>query len=137
MRRRFKTRRISALKAQQDAQKLQEELRVKMNGAQEEIRQLLDEARKTSTRMQEETLAKAKAEIQAERTRLTHDLEMARDQALRQIWDQAAQLAVQASEKTLRRKLSQDDHRRLIDEAITDLRRATSDHQQALAGKIG
>ena len=62
---------------------------------------------------------------------------MARDQALRQIWDQAANLAVQTSEKTLRRKLSPDDHRRLIDEAIIDLRRATEDRQKTLAGSNG
>ena len=57
----------NAIKAQQDAQKLQDQLQVKMNGAHEEIRQMLDNARKSSAKMQEEMLSKAKAEIQAER----------------------------------------------------------------------
>ena len=69
-------------------------------------------------------IAKARAEIQAERERLRREIEMARDQALQELWKQAADLATMISAKAIRRQLSAEDHRRLVDEALTELQGA-------------
>ena len=71
-----------------------------------------------------EHLVKATKEIQADRERLRRELEVGRDQALQEIWNQAAQLATLISAKAIGRSLTQDDHSRLMDEALTEMRGA-------------
>jgi F-type H+-transporting ATPase subunit b len=85
---------------------------------------MMDEARRDAQHMAEEMRAKAQADIQADRERLRREIEMARDQALQQIWTQTAQLATAISSKAIRRNISEEDHRRLVDEALTELRQA-------------
>ena len=64
---------------------------------------------------------------EAERERLHRDINTARDQALKQLWEQSAQLATLISAKAIRRQLSPEDHRRLVDEALADLQGARRD----------
>jgi F-type H+-transporting ATPase subunit b len=68
--------------------------------------------------------AKAAADIQAERQRLRHEVEMAKDQAIKEIWEQAANLATMISAKAIGRSLTDDDHRRLLDEAMGEMRQS-------------
>ena len=53
---------------------------------------------------------------------MRREIEMARDQALQQIYQQAVQLASLISTKAVKRELAPADHQRLLDEALTDLR---------------
>jgi F-type H+-transporting ATPase subunit b len=92
----------------------------------DEIRKALDEAREDGRRLVEEMQAKAKSDIQADRDRLRREIETARDQALHEIWNQAANLATQISAKVIRREVNGDDHRRLIDEAMNELNAANT-----------
>jgi F-type H+-transporting ATPase subunit b len=69
-------------------------------------------------------LAQAKADIQAERDRTRREIAGEKDRALKEIWDQTAQLATLVSAKAIRRELTPDDHRRLVDEALADLQKA-------------
>jgi F0F1-type ATP synthase membrane subunit b/b' len=78
-------------------------------------------------------MEQARQEIQAERERLHREMELARDQALRQIWGQGAQLAALISAKVIRRQLTPDDHRQLVDEALAELRGAGAAHQRMVA----
>jgi F-type H+-transporting ATPase subunit b len=82
----------------------------------------MDDARKKAEEMSNEMRAKAAAEIQAERQRLRHEVEMARDQAIKEIWEQAANLATMISAKAIGRSLTEEDHRRLIDEGMQEIR---------------
>jgi F-type H+-transporting ATPase subunit b len=66
--------------------------------------------------------ARAAAEISAERERLRHEVEIAKDQAIKEMWTQAAQLATLISAKAIGRSLTEDDHRRLLDEAMNEMR---------------
>jgi F-type H+-transporting ATPase subunit b len=82
---------------------------------------MMDGARRDAQQLNDEMVAKAKSEITAERDRLRREIESARDQALSEIWKQTAQLATRVSAKAIRRGLSEEDHRRLVDEALTEL----------------
>jgi F-type H+-transporting ATPase subunit b len=113
-----------AAKARDEAHRLREEFQRDVAAAQQRARDIVEEARRNAARAAEEDRAKAKAEIQAERERLHREIDLARDQALQQIWSQTAQLAALVSAKTIRRKLSPDDHRALVDEAIAELKQA-------------
>jgi F0F1-type ATP synthase membrane subunit b/b' len=69
-------------------------------------------------------MAKATADIQAERDRLRREMDVARDQAIKELWEQTATLATQVSSKAVRRQMNVDDHRRLVEDALVDLRQA-------------
>jgi F-type H+-transporting ATPase subunit b len=118
-----------AQRAREEAHKLREDLAQERAKIAEDRRIALDEARRDGQQLRETMLSQAKSEIQSERDRLHREISTATDQALKKIWDQTAQLATLVSAKAIRRQLSPDDHRRLVDEALADLRNAgTAQH---------
>jgi F-type H+-transporting ATPase subunit b len=123
-----------ARKAREEAAQLREERQAALAKIGEQVREAMDEARRDAQRLKEEMQNQAKAEIQAERERLRREIAMARDQALKQLWDQAAQLATLVSAKAIQRHISEEDHRRLVDEALAELHQAGQQRQQELAG---
>ncbi len=113
-----------AQKARDDAQRLRDQLQREVDKAHEKVRDILDEGRRHAQQATDEMIAKARTEIQAERDRLRREIEMARDQALQELWKQTADLATMVSAKAIRRQLSAEDHRRLVDEALAELQDA-------------
>jgi F-type H+-transporting ATPase subunit b len=92
--------------------------------AHQQIPLLMEEARRKAEEMANDMRAKAAADIQTERERLRREVEIAKDQAIKQLWEQAAQLATLISAKAIGRALSEDDHRRLLDESLQEMRQA-------------
>jgi F-type H+-transporting ATPase subunit b len=113
-----------AQRAQEEARSMRAQLQQQLDRAQETVRDILDEARRKAQQSTDEMVAKARAEIQGERDRLRREIEIARDQALHELWAQTAHLATLVSSKAIRRALSEDDHRRLVDEALAEMRQA-------------
>jgi F-type H+-transporting ATPase subunit b len=116
-----------AQKARDEAQRLRAQLQKEMDNAAETVRGILEEARRDAQHTTEDMINKARQEINTERDRLQREMGIAKDQALQELWNQAANLATLISAKTIRRNLTPDDHRRLIDEALADLK-AVSGH---------
>jgi F-type H+-transporting ATPase subunit b len=112
-----------AKKTRTEMEQLRDRFHKEMAEAQQQIPRLMEDARKKAEEMSNEIRAKAVADIQTERERLRHELEIGKDQALKEIWEQAAQLATLISAKAIGRSLSEDDHRRLLDEAMAEMRR--------------
>ena len=110
-----------AQKERQEAQALNERWKAEMAQAQEQVRQMLDEARRNGQHAAEELLNKAKIDGQAERERGWREIVLATDQALQQIAAQTANLAALVSSKAIRRQLTPEDHRQLVDEALAEL----------------
>jgi F-type H+-transporting ATPase subunit b len=113
-----------AQRARDEAHQIREQLSTERAKIAEEARAAIEAARKDAQQLRETMLGQAKADIQGERDRLHREIDSARDQALKQLWDQTAQLATLISAKAIRRQLTPDDHRRLVDEALADLRSA-------------
>jgi F-type H+-transporting ATPase subunit b len=110
--------------ARDEAEKLRVLLKKDMDQAADRVRQIMDDARRDAQHTTDEMIAKARGEIQAERERLRREIEMAKDQALHELWAQTAQLAALVSSKAIRRSLTAEDHRRLVDEALAELQNA-------------
>lgn len=119
----------AAENARNEAEKSRLELKAEMAKANENIRSMMDEARKDATSAKEDMLTAAKKEIGEERDRLRRDIDTARDQALLDIWNQSTQLASMLSSKTLKREIRPDDHKKVFDEAMKEMK--------ATAGKTG
>jgi F-type H+-transporting ATPase subunit b len=111
-----------AKRTRDEMEALRVHFKAELDAAYGKIPQLMDEARRDAQRLAEEMRAKAAADIQAERTRLRHELDLAHDQALQDLSTHAAQLATLISAKAIGRSLTEEDHRRLIDEALMEMR---------------
>ncbi len=91
-----------------------------------EVRELLDEARRDAEHTKQSILAEAKAGAEAERARALHDIESATDAALKTLAERSAELAIDLAGKILQTKLSPEDHQRLIQEAMAKFPETTA-----------
>ena len=119
-----------AKKAREEAQSLRAEWQKQLDSANDKVRGILDEARRDAQHATEEMVSKARTEIQSERDRLRREIDTARDQAIQELWKQTANLATMISSKAIRRQLTPDDHRRLVDEALVEIGRTPNGSRQ-------
>ncbi len=111
-----------AERALAETAKLRAELEAqKLKGA-EEVKAMIDHARRDAELLREKLKADATAEIASDRARMLHEVDSARDQALSEIWGKTVQLATLISAKTVKKQLSEDDHRKLADESLVELK---------------
>ena len=103
-----------------EADQLLNEYRERLREAREQADDILARARKASDRVADEakTDANKKREELMEQTR--RDIEQETRRAIDQIRREVADLTVLATEKVTRKSLDDDDHRRLIDEALSE-----------------
>jgi F-type H+-transporting ATPase subunit b len=109
----------AAEKANEDAKLMLAQYEKKLASSADEVRAIIDEARRDAEHTQQEILAKARADAQMERDRAVRDIETAKDQALRELGERTANLAVDLAGKIVGARLSSNDHQRLIDEALS------------------
>jgi|GEM_PF-735142 F-type H+-transporting ATPase subunit b len=91
-----------------------------------EVREKIEEARRDGQRLVEEMTAKAKGDIQAERDRLHREIHTAKDAAIEELWEKSVSLASKLSTAAIRRTLTADDHHRLLNETLAELKSAGS-----------
>jgi F-type H+-transporting ATPase subunit b len=110
----------SAERTRVEADRLLAEYRERLREAREQADDILARARKASDRVQEEAKVEAvhKREELMEQTR--RDIEQETRRAIEQIRREVADLTVLATEKVTRKSLDDEDHRRLIEEALSE-----------------
>jgi F-type H+-transporting ATPase subunit b len=104
--------------ARSRAEKMLAEHQQKLDKVQEEIRDLMAEARRDAEHTKTEILAAAQREAEATRQRAVQEIERARDQALDDLFDHMARCVEEATERVVGRSLTGPDHERLITEAL-------------------
>jgi F-type H+-transporting ATPase subunit b len=119
-----------AQKARDEAAAIRQQLQEQLNQAAAKISAMMDEARRDGEHTKDQLVAQARAEIATEKDRLRREIEMARDQALQDIWNKSVELASALSTTTIRRRLSPEDHRALVGEALASLGEAGADWQR-------
>ena len=65
-------------------------------------------------------VSKAKEEIVAERDRLHRELQLATDQAMKDLLTKASDLALLVSTKAIKKSLTIEDHRVLVDDCLAE-----------------
>lgn len=86
--------------------------------AAEEVRQLLEEARRDAEHTKEELHAQGKAEAKAELDRAMREVRNAKDAALKEIGETSANFAVEMAAKIVQKQLTPEDHARLVRDAV-------------------
>jgi F-type H+-transporting ATPase subunit b len=107
--------------ARDETRRVTAQFQAEMAAKMAEIPKIMEEARRDAEQLKEEMRNEATKAIQLDRQRLLRDIETARDQALQEILNRTAQLATLISAKAIGRHLSEEDHRRLIDESLAEM----------------
>jgi len=119
-----------AQQAREEAARLRAQLEEQLRNAHEQAHALLEEARRAAERTTAEMIAEAHKKIQAEHERLQREMELAYAQVRRELQTEAAKLATLVAAKVIRRQINYDDHRQLIEEALSELRQVSNGQQQ-------
>lgn len=105
----------------EDAKKLLASYERRLAEASEEVKSMLDDARRDADSMRQTIVAEARQAAEDEKERARLEIGMARDDALAQLAEKAGDLAVGVAEKFLREKISADDQARLVRESVAGL----------------
>ena len=89
--------------------------------AADEVRGMLEEARRDSEATRQTIIAEARKAADEEQARAKREIALAKDDALSQIAQKAGELAVDVAGKFLREKLGSDDQARLVRESIAGI----------------
>jgi F-type H+-transporting ATPase subunit b len=112
---------LDSERARNEAEALAAHHRKELAQAADQVRALIEDARKEAQVAANSILQKAQAEAEASRQRAEREIAGAKDQALMEIWSSTADLAVSVAGKVLGRELGESDHRRLVEVAMQEL----------------
>jgi F-type H+-transporting ATPase subunit b len=108
-------------RARNESESLLSEHRKQMARAADEVRSLLEQARADAQRTGEKIVKQAQDEAESAKQRAQRDIGAARDSALAEIWEKTADMAVSVAGRVLSKELTEGDHKKLLDAAISEL----------------
>jgi F-type H+-transporting ATPase subunit b len=111
----------AAERTRQEADTLLAEYRERLKEAREQAEQIVARARKAAERREEEAKTKAKQEHEELMQHTRREIEQETRRALDEIRKEVANLTVMATEKVTRMSLDDDEHKRLIEEALSEV----------------
>lgn len=103
------------------AEQLLKDYEARLTKAQDEVREILAEARRDAERARQEIVTTAQQEAETTRRRAVEDIQRSKDHALAELFDFVSANALAAAEQVVQRSLKADDHERLIREALDQL----------------
>jgi F-type H+-transporting ATPase subunit b len=124
----------SAERTRAEADVLLEEYRARLREAREQADDIVARARKAADRLHEEQVAQAKESREELMERTRRDIEAETRRALEDIRKEVANLTVLATEKLARKSLDDQDHRRLVEEALGEIDFSTLAPEGATSG---
>jgi F-type H+-transporting ATPase subunit b len=108
----------AAKKQNDDAKAILVQYEQKLAHAADEVRKILEEARRDADHTKQQILAEAQAGAETERKRVLRDIQIATDQSLKELSEKTADLAVDLAGKIVRAQLKAEDHAELIRQAM-------------------
>jgi F-type H+-transporting ATPase subunit b len=111
----------SAEQMKTEADKLLEEYRVRLQEARRQAEEIVTRARRTAETHEAEAQTEARAAREQLMEQTKRDIEAETRRAIQEIRREVADLTVQATEKVTRKTLSEDDQRRLVEDALSEL----------------
>lgn len=102
----------------EEAKALLSEHQSKLAGTADEVRELLEEARRDAEQTKTDILAEAKSAADKERERAVRDIEQARDSAVRQLAESSAGMAIDLAAKVVQKDISSDRQGEIVKEAL-------------------
>ncbi len=104
--------------AKAEADSLKEQYESGLAQARDEAAQIVQSAQKEAERKADETVREAQKQAAGIRARAEADIEQERKKAINEVKDEIGGLAMDIAGKVMEREISEEDHRRLIDDFI-------------------
>jgi F-type H+-transporting ATPase subunit b len=104
-----------------EADRLLEEYRERLAEARSQADEIVARARKTAENNEAEAIAEAKRKREEMMAQTRRDIEQETRRAIQEIRNEVADLTVMATEKVTRKTLTDDDQKRLVEEALSEL----------------
>src|SRR5689334_2519604 len=111
----------TAERARQEAAQLLEEYRERLKEARGQADEIVARARKAGDVHERESLEQAKAKRDELMEQTRRDIEAETRRAIQEIRKEVADLTILATERVTRKTLDDDDQRRLVEDALSDL----------------
>jgi|SRR5215217_2093145 len=111
----------AAQRTKEEADQLLEEYRARLREAREQADDIVTRARKAGENLADETKAQATQQREELLAGARRDIEQETRRALEDLRKEVADLTVTATEKITRKSLTEEDHRRLIEEALQEV----------------
>lgn len=99
------------------------ELTDRLDRARQEASAIVDEGRRDAEAVKRRIEEEARRSAEAMIERAKREIGIARDTALRELHDETANLALEMAAAVLKRQLAPEDHRRLVGEALAQMKR--------------
>lgn len=111
----------TAERTRTEAERLLEEYRERLAEARGQADEIVARARKTAEHNESESIAEAKRKREEMMAQTRRDIEQETRRAIQEIRAEVADLTVMATEKVTRKTLTNDDQKRLVEEALSEL----------------
>jgi len=113
--------RDEAIDARKAAEAIRAELAAKMAAAQDEVKGIIEEARRDAVKLKAAERETGVKEAAAERDRAKREIATALEQAKAELYTKSVEIAALISSKAMRREMTAADHARLLDESLAEL----------------
>ena len=110
-----------AQRIKDEAQKISSEYDAKLNAAAEEVRAMLDEARRDADATKQRIVAEAQEAANEERSRALRDIELAKYEALHELKQSSVDMAFGLARNVVKKEINSADHANLVQEAMENL----------------
>lgn len=114
----------SARRERLEADRLLADYQARINKAREEATAIVEEGKRDAEAVRKRIHDEAHAEAEAMKTRARREIEIARDDALKSLYEQSVGLASIMAGRIVRRELTPGDHQRLIEESLNEMSEA-------------
>lgn len=104
------------------AEKLVADYRAQLEQARAEATAIVEEGRRDAEEVRRRLQEGARQDAEELVARARREIKLAKDTAVKELYDRTAELAVQVATGVISKELSDADHRRLIDESLAELR---------------
>ena len=111
----------AAERTRMEADKLLSEYRERLTQAREQAEEIVARARKAAEAAEAQALVQAKSRREELLEQTKRDIESETRRAIQEIRSEVADLTILATEKVTRKVLTEDDQRRLVEEALGEL----------------
>lgn len=91
--------------------------------AQKEAQRIIEESRKDAEKVAAKVKADTEHDIQNMKQRAQADIETAKNQAVKEVFDRAADLSVNIAGQILKREINTEDHKQLVQSSLDQLER--------------
>jgi F-type H+-transporting ATPase subunit b len=108
----------AAQRAQDEAKEMLAQYEKKLAGAADQVREMLDEARRDAEHTKLQIVAEAKTAAQAEHDRAMRDIRTATDAAVKELSERSTDLAIELAGKVISAKVSPEERSRLVQDSL-------------------